>query len=65
MFRLEDGRYIIDFNDGYPLGKTTNYVFDNGVHVIGSVEPTLKRPEITWKAGNLVEVICEWYNRGW
>lgn len=43
MFRLEDGRYIIDFNDGYPLGKMANYVFDNGVHVIGSVEPTLKR----------------------
>ena len=42
MFRLDDGRYIIGFDDGYQLGKTANYVFDNGVHMIGSVEPTLK-----------------------
>ena len=41
MFRLEDGRYIIGFDDGYQLGKTANYVFDNGVHMIGSMEPTL------------------------
>lgn len=41
MFRLDDGRYIIGFDDGYQLGKTVNYVFDNGVHMIGSVEPTL------------------------
>ena len=41
MYRLDDGRYIIGFDDGYQLGKTANYVFDNGVHMIGSMEPTL------------------------
>lgn len=42
MIRLEDGKYIIGFDDGYQLGKTANFVFDNGVHMLGSVEPTLK-----------------------
>lgn len=41
MYRLEDGRYIIGFDDGYQLGKTANYIFDNGVHMLGSAEPTL------------------------
>ena len=42
MIQLENGRYIIDFDDGYHLGKTANFVFDNGVHMLGSAEPTLK-----------------------
>lgn len=42
MIRLDDGRYIISFDDGYQLGKTANFVFDNGVHMLGSAEPTLK-----------------------
>ncbi len=42
MIRLEDGKYIIGFDDGYQLGKTANFIFDNGVHMLGSVEPTLK-----------------------
>lgn len=42
MIRLKDGRYIIGFDDGYQLGKTANFTFDNGVHMLGSVEPTLK-----------------------
>lgn len=42
MIRLDDGRYIIGFDDGYQLGKTANFIFDNGVHMLGSVEPTLK-----------------------
>ena len=46
MFRLEDGRYIIGFDDGYQLGKTANYVFDNGVHMIGSMEPTLSEKSL-------------------
>ena len=46
MFRLEDGRYIIGFDDGYQLGKTANYVFDNGVHMIGSMEPTLSEQSL-------------------
>ncbi len=42
MIKLENGSYIIGFDDGYQLGKTSNFVFDNGVHRLGSVEPTLK-----------------------
>lgn len=42
MIRLDDERYVIGFDDGYQLGKTANFIFDNGVHMIGSVEPTLK-----------------------
>lgn len=46
MFKLDDGRYIIGFDDGYQLGKTANYVFDNGVHMIGSMEPTLSEKSL-------------------
>ncbi len=42
MIRLDNGRCIIGFDDGYQLGKTANFIFDNGVHFLGSVEPTLK-----------------------
>lgn len=42
MIRLDDKRCIIGFDDGYQLGKTANFMFDNGVHMLGSIEPTLK-----------------------
>lgn len=42
MIKLDDKRCIIGFDDGYQLGKTANFIFDNGVHMLGSVEPTLK-----------------------
>ncbi len=42
MIRLDDGKCIIGFDDGYQLGKTANFVFDNGVHMLGSAETTLK-----------------------
>lgn len=42
MIKLNNGKCIIGFDDGYQLGKTANFVFDNGVHMLGSVEPTLK-----------------------
>lgn len=42
MIKLEDERCIIGFDDGYQLGKTANFIFDNGVHRLGAVEPTLK-----------------------
>ena len=42
MIQLGNGKYIIGFDDGYQLGKTANCVFDNGVHMLGSAEPTLK-----------------------
>ena len=42
MIRLKNGQCIVGFDDGYQLGKTANFIFDNGVHLFGSVEPTLK-----------------------
>lgn len=42
MVKLDNGSYIIGFDDGYQLGKTANFVFDNGIHRLGCVEPTLK-----------------------
>lgn len=43
MIKLENGSYIIGFDDGCQFGKTSNFIFDNGVHKLGSVEPTLKK----------------------
>lgn len=42
MISLNNGQYVIGFDDGYQLGKTANFIFDNGVHRLGAVEPTLK-----------------------
>ena len=42
MIRLDDKRCIVGFDDGYQLGKTANFIFDNGVHMLGSAEPTLQ-----------------------
>lgn len=42
MIRLDDKRCIVGFDDGYQLGKTANFIFDNGVHRLGIVEPTLQ-----------------------
>ena len=42
MITLKNGQCIIGFDDGYQLGKTANFIFDNGVHMFGSAEPTLK-----------------------
>ena len=46
MINLEDKKYIIGFDDGYQLAKTANYIFDNGVHMLGSAEPTLKEKSL-------------------
>lgn len=40
MIRLDNGKCIMGFDDGYQLGKTANFIFDNGVHMLGSAEPT-------------------------
>ena len=48
MIRLNNGKCIIGFDDGYQLGKTANFVFDNGVHMLGSVEPTLKENSLLY-----------------
>lgn len=30
MIKLNNGRYIIGFDNGYQFGKTENFMFDNG-----------------------------------
>ncbi len=57
MIRLRSGSYIIGFDDGYQFGKTANFVFKNGVHLLGSVEPTLKENSLLYE-GNYFKV-CE------
>ena len=46
MIQLSNGQYVIGFDDGYQLGKTANYIFDNGVHRLGAIEPTLKEKSL-------------------
>lgn len=48
MFKIGDGRYIFGFDDGYQLGKTANYVFDNEGHMLGGVEPTLSEKSLSY-----------------
>ena len=48
MDRLDNGTFIIGFDDGYQLGKTANFIFDNGVHMLGSAEPTLKENSLSY-----------------
>lgn len=42
MIKLNDGRYIIGFDDGYQKGKTATEVFENGIYLMGDVEPTIR-----------------------
>lgn len=41
MVRLDDGRYIIGFDNGYQFAKTARTLSDNGVHAMGKVEPSV------------------------
>lgn len=51
MIKLSNGQYVIGFDDGYQLGKTANFIFDNGVHLLGSAEPTLKENSLFYDGG--------------
>ena len=31
MIKLDNGKYIIGFDNGYQFGKTANFMFDNEV----------------------------------
>lgn len=48
MIKLSNGQYVIGFDDGYQLGKTANFIFDNGVYLLGSAEPTLKENSLLY-----------------
>ena len=37
MIELDNGQYIIGFDNGYQFGKTANFMFDNGVYPLGGI----------------------------
>lgn len=57
MVRLDNGTFIIGFDDGYQLGKTANFIFDNGIHMLGSAEPTLKENSLFYDGEHFK--VCE------
>ena len=64
MVRLDNGKCIIGFDNGYQFGKTARSLFDNGVHAMGKVEPsvmehTLKHRRRFYKVGEGRAAITE------
>lgn len=55
MVKLNDGKVIIGYDDGYQLGKSVNFIFDNGVHLLGKTEPTLKEGSLKYD-GNYYKI---------
>lgn len=37
MIKLNAGSVIIGYDDGYQLGKSVNFIFDNGVHQVTKI----------------------------
>lgn len=49
MIKLENGKYIIGFDNGYQFGKTANFMFDNGVFPLGKVEPSIREHSLRFE----------------
>jgi len=49
MIKLDNGKYIIGFDNGYQFGKTANFMFDNGVFPLGKVEPSTKEHSLKFE----------------
>ena len=49
MIALSNGQYIIGFDNGYQFGKTAQTLFDNGVHAMGKVEPSVKEHSLKYE----------------
>lgn len=49
MIKLDNGKYIIGFDDGYQFGKTANFMFDNGVFPLGRVEPSIREHSLKFE----------------
>ena len=49
MIKLDNGQYIIGFDNGYQFGKTANFMFDNGVFPLGKVEPSVREHSLKFE----------------
>ena len=49
MIKLDNGRYIIGFYNGYQFGKTANFMFDNGVLSLGKAEPLVREHSLKFE----------------
>lgn len=49
MIKLDNGKYVIGFDNGYQFGKTANFMFDNGVFPLGKVEPSLREHSLKFE----------------
>ena len=48
MVRLDDGKCIIGFGNGYQFGKTARTLFGNGIHAMGKVEPSVREHSLKY-----------------
>ena len=49
MIKLNNGKYIIGFDNGYQFGKTANFMFENGVFPLGKVEPSVREHSLKFE----------------
>ena len=49
MIQLDNGNYIIGFDNGYQFGKTANFMFENGVFPLGKVEPSVREHSLKFE----------------
>ena len=49
MIKLDNGKYIIGFDNGYQFGKTAKFMFDNGVFPLGKVEPSIREHSLKFE----------------
>lgn len=49
MIQLDNGKYIIGFDNGYQFGKTANFIFENGVFPLGKVEPSVRERSLKFE----------------
>ena len=48
MVRLDNGKCLIGFDNGYQFGKTARTLFDNGIQEMGKVEPSVREHSLKY-----------------